>query len=77
MALADSALAVGGAGGLLDGLTGGLDHADLALGALGDVGHGGGDLAHGAAGLLGGGGHLLRSGGDRAGAGGDLADHRC
>ena len=30
---------------LLDGFAGGLDAADLALGAVGDLGHGGGDLA--------------------------------
>ena len=35
----------GAAGGLLDGLAGGFDAADLALGALRDLGHGGGDLA--------------------------------
>ena len=44
-----------------------LDRADLALGALGDLAHGGGDLADGAAGLVGRRRHLLRSGGDRAG----------
>ena len=50
----------GGAGGLLDGLAGGLDHPHLALGALRDVGDGGGDLADGAAGLLRRGGHVAR-----------------
>ena len=66
----------GGAGRFLHGLSGGLDHADLALGAMGDVGDGGGDLADGATGLLGGGRHLLRGGGDGPGTGRDLGDAR-
>ncbi len=65
----------GGAGGLLECLAGGLDHADLALGALGDVADRLGDLADRAAGLLGGRRHLLGRGRDRAGAAGDLGHH--
>ena len=58
------------------GLAGGLDHAHLALGALGDVADGGRDLADGAAGLLGGRRHLLRRRRDAAGARRHLADQR-
>src|SRR3954451_13523556 len=66
----------GGAGGhdLLGGELGLLDRANLALGALGDLAHGGRDLADRATGLLGGGRHLLRRGGDGAGRARDLAD---
>ena len=65
---------VRGLRGGLHGLTGALDAAHLALGAVRDLGHGGGDLRDGAAGLVGRGGHLLRGGGDRAGALGELGD---
>ena len=67
----------GRAGGLADLLgrdLGLLDRAHLALGALGDVGHGGRDLADGAAGLLGGRRHLLRRGRQDAGVARDRAD---
>src|SRR4051812_3337291 len=63
-------LGVVGAGGarrrdLLGGQLGLLHRAHLALGALGDLAHGGRDLADGATGLLGGRGHLLRRGRQR------------
>ena len=64
---------VGGARGLLDGGARVLDHPHLALGALGDVGHGGGDLADGAAGLVGRVGHLLGRARHAAGALRELA----
>ena len=62
----------GGAVGLLHGVAGGLDHAHLALGALGDVGDGAGDLADGAAGLLGGARDLLEPAETLPGAARDL-----
>src|SRR3712207_9031952 len=52
----------GGGPDLLGGVLGGLDRADLALGALGDVADRLSDLGDGAAGLLGGRRHLLRGG---------------
>src|SRR5215218_634148 len=64
------------AGRLLGGLARGLDHAHLALGALGDVADRVGDLAEAAAGLLGGRRHLLRGRRDGVGVARDLADQR-
>ena len=73
---ARSALVEAAIDGLLGALAGGLDHPDLALGALRDVTDGVGDLADRAAGLIGRGRHLLgrRSDGRRVAR--DVADQR-
>ena len=71
---ARSALVAAARRRLLGGLAGGLDHADLALGAGRDVADGVGDLADRAPGLVGGGGHLLRGRRQRGGRAVDGAD---